>query len=223
MSRDSRRCIVLFARSARAEGRAKRIVGGERLFVHLERKLRRAARLIDVPLIAVGCDDAAVIRQRGDSFGERLVNAVADVRALGFGEIVIVPVDAPGLGARELAAAFSALGAHDHVLGPSPDGGVYLIGTRAKDDALFEGVRWGSSSVAHDLLACGGAIALLRTIRDVDSSNDLEQLRCEQLDPSTRALVASLVRLLPDATAFATRAIVVAPALSGRAPPAVPL
>src|SRR5205807_1266758 len=79
------------------------------------------------------------LEQRGASFGERLRNALADARGLGYREVVAVPGDVPGLSAAHLRAAFAALGRHPVVLGPSPDGGVYLLGTREGADRLFEG------------------------------------------------------------------------------------
>src|SRR6185369_13268878 len=106
------------------------------------RRLERAVALLPGARLVVA--DA----QRGASFAERLGNAVRDAAAIGFSEIVAVPCDVPALSAGELAAAFDALASGETPLGPSPDGGVYLIGMRAGEaHRLLDGVGWGTPRV----------------------------------------------------------------------------
>jgi len=133
--------------------------------------------------------------QRGNGFGERLGNAFADARDLGYREIVVVPGDVPGLGASHLAAAFAALQEHPAVFGPSPDGGVYLIGTRGPEGRLLEGVRWCTGSVLADLRAHASGAALLPPLADLDGAADLVRLeRDPALDPPVRRLAHDIRR-----------------------------
>jgi hypothetical protein len=198
----SRRCVLLFSRAPRAEARVKRVARAERLFDLACRRVAAAAAALDgVDLLVVGPvipglpRGARRLGQRGKGFGERLGNAFADARDLGYGEIVVVPGDVPGLGASHLGAAFAALQEHPAVFGPSPDGGVYLIGTRAPEGRLLEGVRWCTGSVLADLRARARGAVLLPPLADLDGAADLVRLeRDAALDPPLRQLVREIRR-----------------------------
>src|SRR5262245_10109151 len=122
-----RRAVLLFARRPDREARAKGLAGAEPLFASLrDRTVAAVAALPDADLVVVGEPGAGVrlpagarvLPQRGRSFAERLENAFADVRGLGYDAIVAVGADAPSLDASRLAAAFDALRSHPLVLGP---------------------------------------------------------------------------------------------------------
>jgi glycosyltransferase A (GT-A) superfamily protein (DUF2064 family) len=137
--------------------------------------------------------------QRGADFGERLRNAFADARALGYETIVVVPGDVPGLGLPQLRRAFDLLRDHTVVLGPSPDGGVYLLGCRGPSAHVLAGVRWQTSFVLHDLLARSGTAPLLPALGDLDCAADLPRLvRAAAADP---ALVGLLKQIRAEAGA----------------------
>ncbi len=175
-TRPSSRCILLFARTAGEEARAKRLARRARGVFALARRrvVVAAAALSGVDLLAVGPGGA--LPQRGNGFAERLANAFADARARGYSEVVAVPIDVPRLGVRQLAEAFRRLAAADVVLGPSPDGGAYLIGCRTDPAPLFAGVRWRTCRAFADLAANvgdAGALAVLDPLEDVDRRADL--------------------------------------------------
>jgi 2-phospho-L-lactate guanylyltransferase (CobY/MobA/RfbA family) len=166
------RCILLFARTADGEARAKRLARARGVFALARRRVvAAAAALPGVDLLVVGPGGA--LGQRGRDFAERLANAFADARALGYGEIVAVPTDVPRLGTRQLAEAFRQLAGAAVVLGPSPDGGAYLIGCRSDPSPLFAGVRWRTAHAFADLAANAGAPAVLGFLEDVDRRADL--------------------------------------------------
>jgi uncharacterized protein len=214
MSPASRRCVMLFARAPRAEARAKQVAQAEPLFALASRRVADAARMVeDVDLLVV-CPAAesgpaagprppcpgdgrasggARLVQRGQGFRERLENAFADARALGYGEIVAVPGDVPGLSAAHLAAAFAALRRKPTVFGPSPDGGVYLIGTREPVDGLFAGVRWRTRHVLADLTGRAGGGDLLPALADLDGERDLRRFEQDR-DPAVRAILWAIRR-----------------------------
>jgi hypothetical protein len=228
----SSRCVLLFARSSELEGRAKGLPGAKAVFDLARRRLARAVtELPGVALVIAGDGHvpagARRIAQRGRTFGERFQNALGDAAALGFAEVLAVPADVPSLGGRELAQAFEQLAAGATPFGPSPDGGVYLIGFSSEAAPLLLGVRWRTPNVLGDLLgrvaALGGRAALLPPLRDVDSPRDLAALSREsRLDPLLSRLLRAL--LSPDrgrATSAAARDLCPAARLFGsRAPPA---
>lgn len=95
------------------------------------------------------------------------------------GPVVIIGADIPGITPALIARAFAALGRHDAVFGPAPDGGYWLIGlkrgARPVPPGLFDGVRWSSATALEDTRASLGKakIALIDTLRDVDRAADL--------------------------------------------------
>lgn len=101
---------------------------------------------------------------------------------------LLVGTDTPTLPTAYLQRACDALqrGAADVVLGPSEDGGYYLIGLRRPVPELFTGMPWSSSTVAAETLArirrLGLRLALLPGWFDVDRGEDLARLR----DPGSR-------------------------------------
>lgn len=195
------RCVVLFSRSSLIEGALKGMSGAGRIFAFSARRVAESVQALDrVDLILAGegpaPNGARVLPQRGHGFGERLKNAFEDARAAGYSEIVAVPGDVPGISAAHLNAAFRALETHDAVLGPSVDGGVWLIGLRAGATALsnlFQRVRWLTASVFSSLVRNAPDAALLDVLLDVDRPSDLATLEAEPgLDPILAALLRSL-------------------------------
>ncbi len=175
--------------------------GGGRLFAFSVRRVAEATRALGrIDLILAGDgpapEEARVLPQRGRGFGERLKNAFEDARAAGYAEIVAVPVDVPGIHAAHLDAAFRALETRDTVLGPSPDGGVWLIGLRpsaAAPSDIFRNVPWLTAGVFPALVRHSPGAALLDALFDVDRPSDLAALASEpRLDPALAALIRSL-------------------------------
>jgi 2-phospho-L-lactate guanylyltransferase (CobY/MobA/RfbA family) len=206
-----RRCVVLFARAPRAEARLKGVPAAEPLFRAVARSVRHSvARVPGVDLLCCGPDAAGSrgerrMPQRGVDFAERLANAFADARALGYERVVVIPGDVPGLDDRTIARAFALLRRSPVVLGPSPDGGVYLIGCRGAADGLLRGVRGRPPHVTRARRARAPEAALLAGRADVDRPRDLWRLRRDEcVPPELRALVVSAPRPAP-ALAFEAR------------------
>ena len=101
--------------------------------------------------------------------------------AFGEGPLVIIGADAPGFRARHLRQAFDALRGADAVFGPATDGGYWLIGLarrRAAPD-LFDNVRWSTKHALADTrssLPQSFSVALLETLKDIDTVEDLSVL-----------------------------------------------
>jgi len=121
-----------------------------------------------------------LIPQGGVDLGERMHRAFQQLFARGHRVAVIIGGDLPTLPLSRLREAFSALERKPVVLGPSLDGGYYLIGLQSPQPELFEGVAWGTSRVlkqAVDRLTLLGLEAeCLEPWYDVDSVEDLQFL-----------------------------------------------
>jgi rSAM/selenodomain-associated transferase 1 len=86
-------------------------------------------------------------RQRGRGLGERLERAFADAFARGARKVAVIGTDTPWMGPRRIETALAWLDSEDVVLGPSADGGYYLLATRRPLPLLFRGIPWGSAAV----------------------------------------------------------------------------
>lgn len=147
-----------------------------------------------------------LLPQRGDGFGERLALAVEDLFRCGFAWVCLIDSDSPTVPAATYQQAVKALSQPGDrvVLGPSDDGGYYLIGLKQNHRDLFEGIDWSTERVfdqtrkrAADLNL---ELAILPNGYDVDDATTLRRLRDEMLSeqsdlevaPETRKFLAQL-------------------------------
>lgn len=128
-----------------------------------------------------------LVLQRGDGFGERLHAAAEDILAIGYGAVCLIDSDSPTVPAAASTHAVEALARPGDrvVLGPSHDGGYYLVGLKQAHRAPFERITWSTGSVLAETLercAKGGLeVVLLPTWYDVDDASTLALLTDELL------------------------------------------
>jgi uncharacterized protein len=126
-----------------------------------------------------------LVAQEGRDLGERMSNLLAGLCADGHPAAVAIGSDSPTLPMAYVleAADVLARGAADVVLGPSEDGGYYLVGLRRRQAALFDGIPWGTDRVLELTLdkarRLGLRAHLLPDWFDVDTENDLSRLADE--------------------------------------------
>jgi hypothetical protein len=118
--------------------------------------------------------------QGAGDLGQRMFRSFVNAFTLGCRRVVLVGTDIPELHPRHLAEAFGALSDYDLVLGPSTDGGYWLIGLK-KPHAVFHPVDWGTGEVLRqtDQLARkqGLRVHHLNPQTDVDTPEDLYQMK----------------------------------------------
>ena len=118
-----------------------------------------------------------LLDQVGQDLGTRMNQTFKDVAALGYHHILIVGTDVPTLPGSLFGEALRELASHDLVLGPTLDGGYYLIGLRQPTPELFQGIPWSTDQVLSQTqvkaATLGLKTALLPTWRDVDRVEDL--------------------------------------------------
>jgi rSAM/selenodomain-associated transferase 1 len=120
--------------------------------------------------------------QKGVGLGDRMKNAFKETFAKGFTKAVILGSDLPDLQKNILDMAFKALHVNDIVIGPSVDGGYYLIGFRHNSflPEVFKGISWGTDTVLKDTLKIlrekNYRVYFLPELRDVDTIEDLKAL-----------------------------------------------
>ncbi len=118
------------------------------------------------------------VPQGGGNLGDRMGRLM---RGLPPGPVCIIGGDIPGIGPSQINRAFKALGDHDAVFGPAPDGGYWLVGLKRNAPppaTLFEGVRWSTEHALADSLSTlpGRRIAVVDVLRDVDEGSDLSKV-----------------------------------------------
>ena len=138
--------------------------------------LADAARRDDIEAALVG---TRVVEQRGDGFGERLANAHLDADT-GHG-VVQVGMDSPQVTVDDYEQARDALRRGSTVLGPASDGGWWLLGVQHGHEAqVLPGVEMSRDDTAdRTKRALGGEFALLRTLTDIDTWEDVLTVAAE--------------------------------------------
>lgn len=115
--------------------------------------------------------------QAEGDLGARMRRAFEDAFAAGFGRVVVVGSDLPGLSAGLLRRAVAALEEREAVIGPARDGGYYLLGLRRMVPEVFRGIAWSTDGVLEETVArlrrAGVEPARLQTLADVDRADDL--------------------------------------------------
>lgn len=119
---------------------------------------------------------AEISVQQGDDLGTRMAHAFQQ----GFAthqKVIIIGTDLWSLQKQMIRTAIEQLDQHDAVLGPSTDGGYYLLGTRYFIPQLFENKSWSTSTVLQDTLndLATNKVHLLEEKTDIDTYEDLQQ------------------------------------------------
>lgn len=128
----------------------------------------------------------SLLAQRGEFFGDRLFHAAQDLLAIGYETLCLIDSDSPTLPAALLEQAVNALArAGDRVvLGPSLDGGYYLIGLKQVHRRLFADVDWSTARVLAQTIERAAEIELevelLPAWYDVDDATSLGAL-CDEM------------------------------------------
>ncbi len=129
----------------------------------------------------------ALIPQRGDGFGERLLATAEDLLACGYRSVCLIDSDSPTVPAIAFEQAIAELAKPGDriVLGPSHDGGYYLIGLKRAHPEPFANITWSTASVFAETItaarAAGIETVILPLWYDVDDAETLNILTAELL------------------------------------------
>jgi uncharacterized protein len=199
-SPDSHDCTLVIMAKAPRPGRVKTRLGASIPLVAVSSFYRcllddtmALARTLDPVHVAVMCpgpdvreltglvgDGVRVVAQEGDGLAAGLTSVFAQFAADGRQRIIAFNSDTPHLPASVLRDAFGTLAAHDVVVGPTHDGGYYLIGARAAHPSLFDSDGLGTASALEALLARARvmqlSVAFTQPFYDIDVLADLTRL-----------------------------------------------
>ena len=117
-------------------------------------------------------------RQSGSNLGERMATAFKDLFNQGFNKVLIIGSDCYQLKSAMIEEAFNLLDSHVTVIGPTFDGGYYLLGMTHFIHELFQDKAWSTDQVCEQTIADLDKLALsfvsLEQLYDVDEASDLE-------------------------------------------------
>lgn len=144
----------------------------------------------------------SLVPQIGDDLGKRMSGAFDWAREHGFAKAIVIGSDIPDLDTQVVYDAFRRLDKVDVVLGPSSDGGYYLIGMKQPHPELFEGVSWGGPNVYQETTTIirhrGLSIAVLDELDDMDTFLDLERFWQSGNASSQKRVYAIINKVIKD-------------------------
>jgi len=127
-------------------------------------------------------DTVRVVAQTGEGLAAGLTSVFRHFAA-GGRRVIAFNSDSPHLPRSVLRGAFDALASHDVVVGPTDDGGYYLVGAKASHPTLFEGDGMGTRSALELLLRRARtlqlSVAFTNSFYDIDVAADLVRLAGE--------------------------------------------
>jgi uncharacterized protein len=189
--------VVVLARAPSAKGKTRLTEGltdsdardlRERLFLDT----LDGARATEFPVVVCFTPDDAreemqrlapdLVRlpQRGHDLGARMRDAIDQTLMSGADAVALIGSDLPSLPTTHITDAFTMLESSDLVLGPTDDGGFYLIGTCHPLPDVFRDVTWSCPNVcevvAANALAASLTVGYAREWWDIDRPEDLRRL-----------------------------------------------
>ncbi len=127
-------------------------------------------------------DDILSFPQQGVDLGQRMAHAFKTVFDAGYDRAVLIGTDIPQLNSDILTRAFENLESAPAVIGPSKDGGYYLIGFQKQtfSSRVFEGIDWSTPHVLEQTQAVMDtnniSFSRVETLNDIDTIADLKDL-----------------------------------------------
>jgi uncharacterized protein len=147
----------------------------------------------DAEIRAVTPFQAVFLPQRGSTLGERMREGARDLLTAGFDAAVLIGSDLPTLPPEHVSAALGVLtrGGEVLVLGPTDDGGYYLIGLTQSRPEFFDHIPWGTPLVLQRTREAAEALGIpVETMPlwyDVDSASDLRRVWHQSEQPNSTA------------------------------------
>ena len=169
--------ILVFANSSQEELKHKPIYQGGSLFNVLTERTLAIVKACNLPYFHFSEQE-----QSGNTFGERFVQAIEAVFDKGYDSIITIGNDTPQLMRSHILETHEKLQAKKFVLGPSQDGGFYLMGLHKSqfDATQFQQFAWQTTHLIKEVSSFaqrqGADVIRLRVFYDLDSLVDIKKL-----------------------------------------------
>ena len=186
--------VLIFANTSKEELRHKPFANGEVLFDSLTERTLKEVEKTTLTYFLLTEE-----HQKGNTFGERFTNAVQSIFNAGFEKVISIGNDTPHLKSSHIKAAAEALIQGKTVIGPSLDGGFYLMGIHRTDFDVNDMVNlpWQESSLYRSIVEHfeknSSSLFQLPVFNDIDNLKDIQCLSnyIKTLSTSLRSLLAS--------------------------------
>lgn len=169
--------VLIFANSSQGERKFKSFAKGDAFVEELNENILQTVKRSKLPYYLFTEKE-----QVGKSFGERFSNAIQAVFEKGFDSVITVGNDTPQLRKHHILQAANEIDKNKCVVGPSIDGGFYLMGLSKKQfsEISFLDLPWQTKSlektISLQFAATQTEVIKLDTLLDVDSTSDLKAL-----------------------------------------------
>jgi glycosyltransferase A (GT-A) superfamily protein (DUF2064 family) len=203
-TRTQNTAILIFASQSARDVVRKRMPQAQQLFDAFTSQTIALVEQTGLPYILHQDQD-----QKGTSFGAKFTHAVQLVFQQGYSQVITIGNDTPGLAVHHIETALEHLEQGKVTLGPSKDGGFYLMAvsqsafakaaTPSTNSPGFEHLPWQQSSLldrlCNQLKEEGSDIKLLEVLEDIDGIKDVRKLlaRAEKLEQSIILLMHELL------------------------------
>lgn len=208
--------ILVFANSPEEELIHKPVVHGVKLFNALTDRTLQTVRATGIPYFHYSEKE-----QTGDTFGERLINAIGSVFEKGYSRVITLGNDSPQIKVSDILRARDLLTQEQFVLGPTADGGCYLLGLQRSHFHLLDlkSLPWQCTDLADAIIGRaerqGLPIAKLHTLYDLDTLYDIRLMGARFRNIGKR--LWSLIQYLLEGEKGQFQPVFVSPNASSRA------
>lgn len=168
--------ILVFANSSSVDGVRKGIPNSKALFTALNADIVQKVKKTNLPFLIYNEE-----LQIGSDFGTRFTTAIQSVFAKGFESVIAVGNDTPNLTVAGLMRSYEEVKKGKTVIGPSLDGGIYLIGVHVNrfDATTFRELPWEQRNLFEETarqFMRKGMLHQLPRLGDIDVLKDVEQI-----------------------------------------------
>jgi glycosyltransferase A (GT-A) superfamily protein (DUF2064 family) len=177
LNKNLKTAILIFANSSQEEAKHKSIAQDGTLFDVLTATTLKTVKNSQLPYFHF-----TEKHQIGVTFGERFSNAIQAVFDKGYEHVIAIGNDSPQLKVSHLLEAHSQLQSKKIVLGPTTDGGFYLMGLHKSqfEASVFKSLAWQTSNLAKQLYRLVSKqnvkIVLLQRLFDIDTAQDIKSM-----------------------------------------------
>ncbi|MEX0314124.1 MAG: DUF2064 domain-containing protein [Allomuricauda sp.] len=169
--------VLIFANSAEVDARNKTSIPKTELFQEFTGHTLKVVGQSGLPFFHISEKE-----QHGNTFGERFAHAIQSIYDRGYENVITIGNDSPELRAHHLTEANEQLKHGKTVLGPTLDGGFYLMGLHQSnfDAQLFQKLPWQRVGLFHKISQLfktnNSTLYTLPTLRDIDVLEDVKVL-----------------------------------------------
>ncbi|WP_047550770.1 DUF2064 domain-containing protein [Psychroserpens sp. Hel_I_66] len=191
--KNNQTAILIFANSAEFEAIQKPFQSSQLLFDALNLQTLKVVKKTGIPYFL-----SSEKNQTGNSFGERFTNAIQSVYDKGFENVITIGNDTPHLQSQHILKAVENLKQNDIVLGPSKDGGFYLMGLKKShfNVETFLKLPWQTSALSRSISKAVQSqrikLSYLEFLSDIDTLLDAKH-NIDSFKKLSRAIKDNLI------------------------------